>query len=469
MLPPKFFNLTDKLIVARTRKLIENTLGENLGFPKKATPINIYQGVDHFGKLRSTEEIYKAFEDLNLTAYQPSLFLHESRKEAKKEAASDWEDNVNRELFLVKMMGILFMKRLESSWHSCWTTVQKVLEVHEQTLAKVVAFKEQKHTGIIDVDVPDEDENFDTDDQFTLRKGTISLMGMKNLGGFERGLRMDVNKLKSICESLETFAKNYREGIETDLKLEKLIDVLHHKQHSENRKAIIFTAYADTAKFIYDELTKRGFSHIASVSGQEIYTTGNQCTTNFNEVLQSFAPYSKLYKELDWSDLYEETKLSREQYYDDDKRRWDVPFDLWQQLIMQHRPRFAALLNDPIDILIATDCLSEGQNLQDADMQINYDIHWNPVRLIQRFGRIDRIGSPNNKIRCVNFWPAKSFEDYLHLETRIMNRMVAMNLVGSETQQLNDAYLKMAADNPLQDKNADRRLEELKNNSISDI
>lgn len=102
-------------------------------------------------------------------------------------------------------------------------------------------------------------------------------------------------------------------------------------------------------------------------------------------------------------------------------------------------------------------------------MQINYDIHWNPVRLIQRFGRIDRIGSPNAKISCVNFWPAKSFEDYLHLESRIQDRMSIMNLVGSETQVVNDQYKKMVEDNPLQDKNADRLLEELSRNSISDI
>lgn len=196
---------------------------------------------------------------------------------------------------------------------------------------------------------------------------------------------------------------------------------------------------------------------------------GSHNTANFNEVLQSFAPYSKLYKEKDWSELFEEASLNRSEYYDDDKRRWNVPYSLWLRLINERRPSFKRLLDDGIDILIATDCLSEGQNLQDADMQINYDIHWNPVRLIQRFGRIDRIGSPNKSIRCVNFWPAKSFEDYLHLETRIMNRMVAMNLVGSETQQLNEAYLKMEADNPLQDKNADRLLEELQNNSISDI
>ena len=469
LLPPKFFSLTDKLIVARTRKLIENTLGEDLGFPNKEKPDNVYQGVDHFGKYHSTDEIYAAFDALSLTAYQPSLFLHASRKEAEREASGDWNDDVNRERFLVKMMGILFMKRLEGSWHSCRTTIKKVLEVHEQTLAKVVAFKEQKASGKINIDVPDDDENNDTDDIFTLRKGTINLAAMKNLGGFERGLRMDVNKLQAICESLDAYAEDYKNGFEQDLKLERLIAMLTEKRQSANKKVVIFTAYADTAKFIFDELEKRGFTRMASVSGQEIHSTGNHNTTNFNEVLQSFAPYSKLYKELDWSDLFEDAKLSREEYYDDDKRRWNVPYDLWQQLIQERRPNFKRLLEDGIDILIATDCLSEGQNLQDADMQINYDIHWNPVRLIQRFGRIDRIGSPNKTIRCVNFWPAKSFEDYLHLETRIMNRMVAMNLVGSETQQLNEAYLEMEADNPLQDKNADRLLEELQNNSISDI
>lgn len=469
LLPPKFFNLTDKLIVARTRKLIENTLGENLGFPNKEKPVNIYQGVDHFGKFQTTDEIYKAFEKLNLIAYQPSLFLHASRKEAAKEASNDWADDVNRERFLVKMMGILFMKRLESSWHSCRTTLKKVLEIHEQTLAKVVAFKEHRNNGNVDVDIPDDDENNDTDDTFTLRKGTISLAEMKNLGGFERGLRIDINLLKEICDSLDTFADDYEKGFEEDLKLEKLIELLIKKGQSDNKKVVIFTAYADTARFIFEELQKRGFTNMASVSGQEVNTTGSHNTTNFHEVLQSFAPFSKLYKELDWSDLYEDAKLNRAKYYDDDKRRWDVPYELWLKLINERRPAFKRLLDDRIDILIATDCLSEGQNLQDSDMQINYDIHWNPVRLIQRFGRIDRIGSPNKSIRCVNFWPAKSFEEYLHLESRIMNRMVTMNLVGSETQPLNDAYIKMEADNPLQDKNADRLLEELQSNSISDI
>lgn len=470
MLPPRFFNLTDKLIVARTRKLIENTLNENLGFPEKATPINIYQGVDHFGKLRSTEEIYKAFEELNLTAYQPSLFLPESRKEARKEASADWNDDVNREMFLVKMMGILFMKRLESSWYSCLQTVKKVLDVHEQTLKMVLDFEEKKSNGTLPTGAEVADDDDEMEEQFSLRKGSIRLSEMKNLGGFKRGLQMDVNKLRAIYESLEAFEQDYRNKFEQDLKLDELEKILREKQLSKNKKVVIFTAYADTAKFIFDELKKRDFTKMASASGQEICTTGGHSTAKFTPVLQSFAPYSKLFKELDWSDLYEDAKLSRADYYDDAKQQWKVnDYKLWEKLVRQYRPLIAKQLDDEIDILIATDCLSEGQNLQDADMQVNYDIHWNPVRLIQRFGRIDRIGSPNKVVHCVNFWPAESFEEYLHLEKRIVDRMTIMNIAGSETQIVNEQYKQMVDDNPLADKNARRLLSELQNNSISEI
>ena len=468
-LSPKFFNLTDRLIVARTRRLIEKTLGEDMGFPEKSKPRNIYKGVDHFGKYKSTDEIYKAFEELTLTAYQPSLYIPESQQKAKKGAKNDWNDNVNRERFLVKMMSILFMKRLESSWYSCMLTVKKVLDVHEQTLQKVLEFEEHRKNGVVDVDIPDEDENFDTDDMFTLRKGTISLSEMKNLGGFKRGLQHNVKCLNEIYLSLKAFEEDYRNKFEQDEKLDELEQLLKEKRQSKNKKIVIFTAYSDTAKFLYDELRLRGFSRIASVSGSAIYTSGQHHTNDFQEVLQSFAPYSKLYKERDWSQLYEDAHLDTAQYFEAEKRLWRVPYSIWEQLVREKEPSVARLLDDGIDILIASDCLSEGQNLQDADMQVNYDIHWNPVRLIQRFGRIDRIGSPNQLIQCVNFWPARSFEEYLNLESRIMNRMVAMNLVGSETQELNDQYMQMEKDNPLIDKNADRLLAELQNNSISDI
>ena len=475
-LPPKFFNLTDKLIVARTRKLIEKTLGEDLGFPDKEKPVNIYQGVEHLGKLQTTEEIYQKFDELSLTAYQPSLYLEENKKKARKGAAKDWDDNVNRERFLVKMMGVLFMKRLESSWYSCMTTVKKVLDVHESTLKLALEFKENGGNGSISTGGGKSNDDFDDeeiddlmDETYSLRKGTIKLSDMQNLGGFIRNLQMDVNKLKEIYKNFEVFAADYEAGKEKDLKLEELVRILNEKKKAKNKKVVIFTAFADTAQFIFEELKKRGFSRMASTSGQNVFTTGVHSTKNFTAVLESFAPYSKLYKEKDWSGMYADAQLDRAKYYDDEKLRWNVSYEKWLKLIAQYDTKTLAQVNDGIDILIATDCLSEGQNLQDADTQINFDIHWNPVRLIQRFGRIDRIGSPNKVIRCVNFWPAKSFEDYLHLETRIQNRMSLMKLVDTETQELDDKFKKMVEDNPLQDKNADRLLEELQNNSISDI
>ena len=475
-LPPKFFNLTDKLIVARTRKLIEKTLGEDLGFPDKEKPVNIYQGVEHLGKLQTTEEIYQKFDELSLTAYQPSLYLEVNKKKARKGAAKDWDDNVNRERFLVKMMGVLFMKRLESSWYSCMTTVKKVLDVHESTLKLALEFKEKGGNGAISTGGGEGNADFDDEEiddlmgeTYSLRKGTIKLSDMQNLGGFIRNLQMDVNKLKEIYKNFEAFAADYEAGEEKDLKLEELVRILNEKKKAKNKKVVIFTAFADTAQFIFDELKKRGFSRMASASGQNVFTTGAHSTKNFTAVLESFAPYSKLYKEKDWSGMYADAQLDRAKYYDDEKQRWNVGYEKWRELIAQYDTKTLEQVNDGIDILIATDCLSEGQNLQDADTQVNFDIHWNPVRLIQRFGRIDRIGSPNKVIRCVNFWPAKSFEDYLHLETRIQNRMSLMKLVDTETQELDEKFKKMVEDNPLQDKNADRLLEELQNNSISDI
>ena len=470
-LPAKFFNLTDKLIVARTRKMIEKTLGEDLHFPKKAKPENIYQGVDHFGKYKSTDEIYDAFDSLALTAYQPSKYIPPRLDAQSLKRPSNWQDDVYREEFLVKMMGILFMKRLESSWHSCMLTVEKVLNVHEEVLSRVSALKEKRQNGEVSTTIGDSFDDEELESFFTMyrRKDAVRLSDMQNLDGFEAGLRKDIEKLREIYGNLKAYEKDYRLKIEKDLKLDELETILKAKKQAGNKKVVIFTVYADTAKFIYEELLSRGFRKMAMVSGQECISTGGHDTRNFNEILQSFAPYSKLYKEKDWSFMFEGANLPRAEFYDEEKRKWKVPYDLWYDLMRKTNQKELRLIDDSIDILVATDCLSEGQNLQDADMQINYDIHWNPVRLIQRFGRIDRIGSPCEEIKSVNFWPAKSFEDYLRLEDRIMNRMAIMNLTGAETQEVNERYAQMVADNTLQDKNAQRLLKELTENSISDI
>lgn len=466
LLPQKFFNLTDKLIVARTRNLIEKTLGEDLGFPEKDKPENVYECVEHFGEFKTIQEIHSVFESLSLTAYQPSMFLHESRKDARKEASRDWDDDVNRERFLVKMMSILFLKRLESSWYSCMLTIKNVLDIHVDTLNKVVDYRENGIDSIIRHGEEVDDEFYD---EQIVRRREIKVSDIKNLGGFEKGLRHDVKQLRRIYNGLVDFESKYRIDNTEDNKITKLVQILKRKSTLDNKKVVIFTAYSDTARFLFEELKARDFKRLAAVCGSDIYTTGNHSRSNFKEVLESFAPYSKLFLELEWDDLYEEAGVDRAEYYDDAKKKWNVPYKMWQHLISLYRPQYERLLDDGIDILIATDCLSEGQNLQDADMQINYDIHWNPVRLIQRFGRIDRIGSPNKRISCVNFWPAKSFEAYLNLESRIQNRMTMMKLVDTETVEINEGFAQMIADNPIQDKNADRLLEELTHNSISDI
>ena len=473
-LQPELFNLTDRLIVARTRSLIEHTLGEDLGFPRKNKPVNIYQGVEHFGSFANAADIYAAFESLSLTAYQPSLYMAPSKQKnkARLKAETQWGSDINRERFLVRMMSVLFVKRLESSWASCLSTIKKVLDAHTDILDKALAYRDRRDAAAATVDIdPEHDLGEDIDEEeteyFSLRKGEIRLADLLNLNGFIRGLQQDKNRLTEIYRALCDFRDKYDKGEEHDPKLDELADILQRKQKKANKKTVVFTSFTDTATFIYDELQRRGFTHMACVTGSSTRTTGKHSTNRFTEVLQSFAPYSKLYKELDWADLYADY-LNRADYCDADGR-WNVPYDLWLKLVREHRKDIARLVDDPVDILIATDCLSEGQNLQDADLQINYDIHWNPVRIIQRFGRIDRIGSPNETIQCVNFWPTKSINDYLNLQQRIENRMAAMEMVGVETTDLTEHFSQMIKDNPLTEKNAERLLRQFAENSIADI
>lgn len=174
--------------------------------------------------------------------------------------------------------------------------------------------------------------------------------------------------------------------------------------------------------------------------------------------MERFAPYTKLYNEKDWSELYE--KHLTDEYREGDK--WKVPFEKWLELIKENDSKTKKKIENPIDILIATDCLSEGQNLQDCDCLVNYDIHWNPVRLIQRMGRIDRLGSPNKTIQGINFWPGANYEDYLRLKERVENRMALMSVVGTELDDnLTPEFQKMVEENPLLPKQAQKMLDQL--------
>lgn len=459
MLPQKFFALTDRLIVARTRRIIEKTLGEKLAFPIKEKPLNIYKCLDKFGKYKTTNSIYDALMNLSLTAYQPTQYREDNSDK------KTWQDNRYREHFLVKMMTILFLKRLESSWYACMLTIQKVLEIHTETLNKVNLFLETHSSADIETEIPDDE----TDDTFALSKGRINLRDMgANINLFKQNLQSDIKKLQEFYDNILKYKASIESGKSADEKLKALIEIVNEKQKCENKKILIFTAYSDTAQYIFENFTKAGFKHVALITGTTVKDSNGETFTNFKQVTERFSPYSKLYMEKDYSSLYQEY-LNPDQYYILEKKRWNVPFDVWKDLVKQHIPQDYAKLSSPIDILIATDCLSEGQNLQDADMVVNYDIHWNPVRLIQRLGRIDRLGSKNKSVKAVNFWPTTTFDAFINLTNRINQRMAAMVLINTETVKTDDNLDQMIEDNPLLDKNAEKLLRELEENKIEDL
>lgn len=468
-LPPNFFNLTDKLIVARTRNMIEKTLGEDLGFPKKLKPANEYVGLASIGSYETIADVYEAMLKANLTAYQPTQYMHKKVKTEK-----DWQDDTFREKFLVKMMAVLFMKRLESCWYSCLTTIEKVLRVHEETLDKVNAFLDRGGSGTVDFAMPEGEEGEDSEEEdFTLRDATIDLKKMERIQDFRKDLENDIEALNEFYCNLADFQTRFEAGELKDTKLDRLIEILTEKQDKKNRKAIVFTTFGDTAEYLYEQIhAAHPEWRIACVTGQRVQTSEPfefPGQTPFQTVLQRFAPYAKLYKEKDWSDLYIDAGL-RETHYDPATRKWSVDYDLWRQKLGEiGEPKMLELIENEIDILIATDCLSEGQNLQDSDLVINYDIHWNPVRLIQRFGRIDRIGSPNEEIGAVNFWPTNSYNEYLNLTSRINNRMALMRLAGTETQPTDEELAAIVKDDPTIDHNTQKLLKQISDGGIEDI
>lgn len=462
-LPQKFFALTDALIVARTRKLIEGEFG-SMNFPKKEAPINEYVTPGNIGSLKSFDDILAALR-FNLTAYRPSEYIKDLKP------VSVLENPQQREKFLVKMMYILLMKRLEASWHSFKITVENILNHHINALNKVNKFIEMKVSDSIEDELNEEMSDdleeaameFDgeTPEQtsFTLgKKNPVPLSAITNIDLFKKHLVSDVEKLTKLKENLEEYEADFNAGKVADEKLDTLIKHIRKKQKTDNKKVIIFTVFKDTAQYLYMQFQKNGLKNVAYVSGSISATDDGYSGSNFEPILERFAPFTKLYNEKDWTDLYQ-THLSKE-YMDGDK--WKVPYSVWADLIKKHDTKTYAKINNPVDVLIASDCLSEGQNLQDSDCIINYDIHWNPVRLIQRMGRIDRLGSPNKTIRGINFWPGENYEDYLRLKSRVENRMALMSVVGTELDDnLTPEFQKIVEENPLLPKQAQKMLEQL--------
>lgn len=424
-----FFKLLDALSIARSRKHIKRyyDLLKIGHFPERAKPLPIYPNID-------LEDMFMSYDKLNdeISAYQLSLF--NPTKYLKKEYKDLYDGKIKqfkqslREDYLIGMMKVNFMKRLESSVNSFSISLGRTIDKIKELEKKIKEYQDNNKDPELDFDQTKIDDPDDEDLQEANQVGKKIKFQLAHLN-LDNWLK-DLKKDKQQLNNLFTSAKDIT--TERDAKLDELKKLIKHKilNPSTNlegkpvKKVLVFTAFADTATYLYRNLenfVKKDLNtHIALVTGGSSpnYTTLGE--KDFNKILTNFAPLAKNRKQLS-----------------------GFPQD------------------EEIDILIATDCISEGQNLQDCDYLINYDIHWNPVRIIQRFGRIDRIGSRNQKIFMVNFWPTKDLDKYIRLKNRVEARMALVDLTATaEENILNDDELKDLIDKDL--KYRDRQLLRLK-------
>lgn len=385
-----FFTMLDSVTIARSRKHIEKyyNTAEIGKFPERMKPLALRPRLTDLPSAIDYDEIYEQLMKLNLAIYIPTDFLLDSKR-AKYVDPSVNIDRAGRENGIRRLMCINLLKRLESSVHSFRITLERVRALIDGTITDIDNFAGGNSKIINTQELSDTE--FDVDDtntsffENTSKKLDIDLADMDYVSWRE--------KLQEDSETLELLTLIIRDITpEHDSKLQKLLEIISDKiQHpfnANNKKVLIFSAFSDTVDYLYDEVApfvKERFGvDTAMITG----TTSGKTTvklqrTDMNTILTLFSPISK------------------------DKA-----------LLMPNNPA-------EIDILIATDCISEGQNLQDSDFCVNYDIHWNPVRIIQRFGRVDRIGSRNEKIQLVNFWPNIGLDKYLELKGRVETRMKA--------------------------------------------
>ena len=393
MLGFDYFKLLDLLTIARSRKHIEKYYGtkETGRFPERLKPINIKREVDLTGEFSSIREINNEIRRLTLAAYAPLRYVlphrqaaYDAKYSTKIRGGESFFRQVDREESLVHLLRVNVLKRMESSVTSFYLTVHRQLADVEATLAKIEAQAEAlEEIDIADVDA--EDPAFES--LLVGRKVKVLLQDVDRIK-WRQDLIEDRNRLATLLSA----AKQVNAA--RDAKLQALREVIEQKCRAPlnpgNRKLLVFTAFADTAQYLYRELAKWALKefglHAALVTGTgQNQTTLPNLRKDFVSIITAFSPRSK-----------------------------ERPEDL--------------AADGEIDLLIATDCVSEGQNLQDCDTVVNYDIHWNPVRIIQRFGRIDRLGSINERIQLINFWPNLELEEYINLEQRVSGRMVLLDI-----------------------------------------
>ncbi len=458
-LDTSFFKLLDGMTIARSRKHITQfyDLTQIGQFPKREKPISISPKIDLKDRFPSYENISEQISDFKLSIYNPSAYVTEANKskygiKTDAEIAADTQDKAKakkknqliihtepnfdqnqREYFLIGMMKVNYLKRMESSINSFSisidrtiekiTTLQNNIELYKKTRMEVdisndivVANEFDKEDD--DYTDPNEinaESGFDTKkkEKSSIKEAVLApQVGKKlkfsladiDLDAWLKDLKRDKDTLLSIYNNAAVITAN------RDAKLDALKKLIANKvnkpKNGANKKIIIFTAFADTAKYIYDNLKPLVITdlklNIARIAGSDTETSFGK--NEFNTILTHFSPISKERKIKDG---------------------------------MAH-------FSEEIDILVATDCISEGQNLQDCDYLINYDIHWNPVRVIQRFGRIDRLGSQNKTIHLINFWPTPDLDKYINLKHRVEARMALVDITATgednilNTEQIED-------------------------------
>lgn len=442
-----FFELLDSVTIARSRKHIQKFYDtKDIGpFPQRLKPLSYHCPLTNRGDVINFNEIFNRLIVLKMSVYAPFRYILPSRL-GKYEALYDTEvkgglsrlKQADRERSLQALMTVNLLKRLESSVEAFRKTLQTLLEKNENLLAKITRFNETGQADSFDdhsaaFENADEDEMEIPDDDSSIGgRVNISLADM-DLVSWENDLRDDMDIFGELLAEMRKVTPP------DDAKLSCLKEIIARKLESPinpgNRKVLIFTAFADTAGYLYDNLapwfkTKFGLQ-AAKVTGSDRCKSTLPTSYDFQAILTLFSPISK--------------------------------------------EKAAVLPNEPteIDILIGTDCISEGQNLQDCDFLVNYDIHWNPVRIIQRFGRIDRIGSRNDQIQLVNFWPDISLDDYINLKERVESRMIIADVTATGddnvlSAEANDMAFRKAQLQRLQDEVID--LEDVKTGvSITDL
>lgn len=393
-----FFELLDAVTIARSRShIVKYYDTKDIGkFPKRLAPISRRPKLTDLNESITFSEIAELLNKLNLSIYTPSLYIYDSAKEDYKINMEGSGLSIDgREKGLRKLMATNLLKRLESSVNSFRLTLKRIQEYIDKTLGII---ESDDYTGFMDVaDFTEDYDSADSEnDLFVGKKSKIDFRDI-DVVRWAKDLRSD----KECLDLLQLMLKDI--SPEHDTKLQMLIEDLKHKFQNPindgNKKVLIFTAFADTANYLYDQLAARIKAecdlNVALITG----STEGKCTIqkfpmSFNNVLTYFSPVSK------------------------------------------DRAALFPSATEEIDVLIATDCISEGQNLQDCDFLINYDIHWNPVRIIQRFGRVDRIGSKNDVIQLVNYWPDMELDKYIELKGRVESRMKATVLTSTGDDNL---------------------------------